>query len=136
MFSELTHEGEYAYVIGLADPNMGWDVHLSNRCTVGSRWALTTSVGPRSSWIAQDWFNSLPSSACRLELKLDAAVTLSRCYYSSHLRDIQTMPLQHSPDPAEPSWAQDVKTEYLIFFSSRDESGKLWCPVRASPPKA
>ncbi|RDX51902.1 hypothetical protein OH76DRAFT_1346010 [Lentinus brumalis] len=38
------------------------------------------------------------------------------------------MPLQHSPDPAESSWAQDVKAEYLIFFSSRDESGKPWCP--------
>ncbi|KAI0718950.1 hypothetical protein C8T65DRAFT_803468 [Cerioporus squamosus] len=38
------------------------------------------------------------------------------------------MPLQYAPDPTEPSWARDVKTEYLIFFSSRDESGKLWCP--------
>ncbi|TBU49980.1 hypothetical protein BD309DRAFT_946134 [Dichomitus squalens] len=38
------------------------------------------------------------------------------------------MPLQESPDPATPAWAQDVKSEYLIFFSSRGEGGKLWCP--------
>ncbi|KAI0361050.1 hypothetical protein OH77DRAFT_1543710 [Trametes cingulata] len=38
------------------------------------------------------------------------------------------MPLQDSPDPAEPSWVQGVTADFLIFFSSRDESGKLWCP--------
>ncbi|KAH9897881.1 hypothetical protein C8Q73DRAFT_376168 [Cubamyces lactineus] len=43
------------------------------------------------------------------------------------------MPLQHSPDPAEPSWVQGVTADFLIFYSSRDESGKLWCPVRPRP---
>ena len=43
------------------------------------------------------------------------------------------MPLQHSPDPAEPSWVQGVTADFLIFYSSRDESGKLWCPVRPHP---
>ncbi|KAI0334416.1 hypothetical protein GY45DRAFT_1318433 [Cubamyces sp. BRFM 1775] len=38
------------------------------------------------------------------------------------------MPLQQSPDPAEPSWVQGVTADFLIFYSSRDESGKLWCP--------
>ncbi|KAI1793203.1 hypothetical protein LXA43DRAFT_1003391 [Ganoderma leucocontextum] len=38
------------------------------------------------------------------------------------------MPLQESPDPATPAWAQDVKSEYLIIYSSRDDGGKLWCP--------
>ena len=37
---------------------------------------------------------------------------------------------------ADPALLATVPEEYLIFFSSRDESGKLWCPVRASPPKA
>ncbi len=88
------------------------------------------SMGPRSSWIAQDWFNSLPSSS---NSSWDAAVNPDHLYYSSHRSG---MPLQHSPDPAEPSWAQDVKAEYLIFFSSRDESGKPWCPVRGRSPSA
>ncbi|KAI8981139.1 hypothetical protein BD414DRAFT_491771 [Trametes punicea] len=38
------------------------------------------------------------------------------------------MPLKESPDPAEPSWVQGVTTDFLIFYSSRDGSGKLWCP--------
>ncbi|CDO73100.1 hypothetical protein BN946_scf185007.g154, partial [Trametes cinnabarina] len=38
------------------------------------------------------------------------------------------MPLKESPDPAEPAWVEGVTADFLIFYSSRDESGKLWCP--------
>ncbi|KAI0778713.1 hypothetical protein BD413DRAFT_609285 [Trametes elegans] len=38
------------------------------------------------------------------------------------------MPLQESPDPAEPAWAQSASADFLIFYSSRDERGQLWCP--------
>ena len=43
------------------------------------------------------------------------------------------MPLQHSPDPAGPAWAQECSADYLIFYSSREEGGNLWCPVRGFP---
>ncbi|KAH9858329.1 hypothetical protein C2E23DRAFT_177243 [Lenzites betulinus] len=38
------------------------------------------------------------------------------------------MPLQESQDPATPSWAQSVTTDFLIFYASRDANGRLWCP--------
>ncbi|KAI0715024.1 hypothetical protein C8Q76DRAFT_729248 [Earliella scabrosa] len=38
------------------------------------------------------------------------------------------MPIQESPDPAAPSWANEADSEFLVFFSSRDQSGMLWCP--------
>lgn len=41
-----------------------------------------------------------------------------------------SMPLQESTDPAAPSWAHAVTADFLIFYSSRDEDGRLWCPVR------
>lgn len=39
------------------------------------------------------------------------------------------MPLRETQDPALSANLQDAKEEYLIFYSSRDEAGKLWCPV-------
>ncbi|EIW63986.1 uncharacterized protein TRAVEDRAFT_32840 [Trametes versicolor FP-101664 SS1] len=38
------------------------------------------------------------------------------------------MPLQESTDPAAPSWAHTVTADFLIFYSSRDGNGRLWCP--------
>ncbi|KAH9945401.1 uncharacterized protein BXZ73DRAFT_96392 [Epithele typhae] len=37
-------------------------------------------------------------------------------------------PLKESPDPASPTWATSVDTDYLVFFASRDQEGKMWCP--------
>ncbi|KAI0652390.1 hypothetical protein C8Q79DRAFT_96742 [Trametes meyenii] len=41
------------------------------------------------------------------------------------------MPIQESQaQAAAPAWAeaQSVTADYLIFYSSRDAGGKLWCP--------
>ncbi|KAI0645105.1 hypothetical protein C8Q79DRAFT_927357 [Trametes meyenii] len=39
------------------------------------------------------------------------------------------MPLTESPSPADPEWVKaNANADYLIFFSSRDESGTPWCP--------
>lgn len=42
------------------------------------------------------------------------------------------MPLAASQDPANPATLGDgIQEQFLIFYASRDEEGKLWCPVRA-----
>ncbi|KAI0800745.1 hypothetical protein C8Q74DRAFT_1364431 [Fomes fomentarius] len=38
------------------------------------------------------------------------------------------MPIHESPDPAVPEWTKEVKSDYLVFYSSRDQNGNLWCP--------
>ncbi|OCH89557.1 hypothetical protein OBBRIDRAFT_813135 [Obba rivulosa] len=38
------------------------------------------------------------------------------------------MPLRETEDSTDSVTLQDVKEPFLIFYSSRDESGKLWCP--------
>ncbi|CCM00024.1 uncharacterized protein FIBRA_02050 [Fibroporia radiculosa] len=39
------------------------------------------------------------------------------------------MPLSHSADPAElSSLAGSIRDQFLVFYSSRDASGALWCP--------
>ena len=38
------------------------------------------------------------------------------------------MPLKISDAPPEPF--QDVKADYIVFYSSIDQSGEMWCPVR------
>ncbi|KAI0931509.1 hypothetical protein AcW1_001102 [Taiwanofungus camphoratus] len=39
------------------------------------------------------------------------------------------MPLLATRDPAAPSTLRgEVKEDFLIFYASRDETGKLWCP--------
>ncbi|OBZ79111.1 Thioredoxin domain-containing protein 17 [Grifola frondosa] len=38
------------------------------------------------------------------------------------------MPLHETQDPADPTTLKDAKEEYLVFYSSRDETGNLWCP--------
>ncbi|KAI0275137.1 hypothetical protein BC834DRAFT_851316 [Gloeopeniophorella convolvens] len=38
------------------------------------------------------------------------------------------MPLDTAADPsALTSWA-DIKENFVIFYSSRDENGRMWCP--------
>lgn len=105
------------------------DLRLIQRCSRKQRGAN----GVNGSEIIVDCARLVQFATVIVKLKLDAAVNLDHHTYSSQRPD---MPLQHSPDPTEPSWAQDVKTEYLIFFSSRDEGGKLWCPVRGRSPSA
>jgi len=38
------------------------------------------------------------------------------------------MPIHETEDPAHPSALAGVDQEFLVFFSSRDETGTLWCP--------
>ncbi|EMD32639.1 hypothetical protein CERSUDRAFT_99370 [Gelatoporia subvermispora B] len=38
------------------------------------------------------------------------------------------MPLHETHDPADSVSLKDAKESYLVFYSSRDDSGKLWCP--------
>ncbi|KAI0756472.1 hypothetical protein C8Q80DRAFT_1091161 [Daedaleopsis nitida] len=40
------------------------------------------------------------------------------------------MPIHESPDPAAPLWVTQSAADspYLIFYASRDESGRMWCP--------
>jgi hypothetical protein len=40
------------------------------------------------------------------------------------------MPLRYTEDPAPLASVYDVSEKYIIFYSSRDEDGKMWCPVR------
>jgi hypothetical protein len=40
------------------------------------------------------------------------------------------MPLNTAPNPFELSSYEDIKENFVIFYSSRDESGRMWCPVR------
>ena len=39
------------------------------------------------------------------------------------------MPIRHSDDPASPETVKDVPEDFIVFYSSRDEDGKMWCPV-------
>ncbi|CAL1694528.1 unnamed protein product [Somion occarium] len=38
------------------------------------------------------------------------------------------MPLRATQDPADVESVKDVPEKFLVFFSSRDETGRLWCP--------
>jgi len=38
------------------------------------------------------------------------------------------MPLHQLQDPTSPSHLKEAQGPFLIFYSSRDESGELWCP--------
>ncbi|KAI0348297.1 hypothetical protein BDW22DRAFT_1424485 [Trametopsis cervina] len=38
------------------------------------------------------------------------------------------MPLRYTDDPAAPESVQDVAEKYVIFYASRGEDGKMWCP--------
>lgn len=40
------------------------------------------------------------------------------------------MPLNQTSDSGDPASLTDVQEDFMIFYSSRDESGSLWCPVR------
>ena len=44
--------------------------------------------------------------------------------------DIAVMPLNIAPNPLELSSYEDIKENFVIFYSSCDESGRMWCPVR------
>ena len=39
------------------------------------------------------------------------------------------MPLRYTEDPASLQSAKDIPEQYVIFYSSRDENGRMWCPV-------
>ena len=39
------------------------------------------------------------------------------------------MPLRYTEDPAAVATVKAASEQYLIFYSSRDVHGKLWCPV-------
>jgi hypothetical protein len=44
------------------------------------------------------------------------------------------MPLNTVPDPFNLSSYEGIDENFVIFYSSRDEeSGRMWCPVRAFP---
>lgn len=45
------------------------------------------------------------------------------------------MPIHETEDPAHLSALSSVDQAFLVFYSSRDESGKLWCPVRIRPDR-
>ncbi|KZT72885.1 hypothetical protein DAEQUDRAFT_663535 [Daedalea quercina L-15889] len=38
------------------------------------------------------------------------------------------MPIHETEDPAQPSALANVDQAFLVFYSSRDETGTLWCP--------
>lgn len=40
------------------------------------------------------------------------------------------MPLRLSEDPAQVAQIREASEKFLVFYSSRDEEGKMWCPVR------
>lgn len=39
------------------------------------------------------------------------------------------MPIRYTRDPATPEDVKDAPEEFIVFYSSRDEDGRLWCPV-------
>ena len=42
------------------------------------------------------------------------------------------MPLDTIEDPFELSLYESVKHDFVIFYASRDDDGKMWCPVSYS----
>lgn len=44
------------------------------------------------------------------------------------------MPLRYTEDPASLDSVKNAPEQYIIFYSSRDADGKMWCPVRATAP--
>jgi len=38
------------------------------------------------------------------------------------------MPLNTASNPLQLSSYEDIKENFVIFYSSRDESGRMWCP--------
>jgi hypothetical protein len=42
------------------------------------------------------------------------------------------MPLNTVPSPLELSSYEGINEKFVIFYSGRDESGRMWCPVRLS----
>lgn len=42
------------------------------------------------------------------------------------------MPLDTIEDPFELSSYESVKQDFVIFYASRDDDGKMWCPVSYS----
>jgi hypothetical protein len=42
------------------------------------------------------------------------------------------MPLDTIEDPFELSSYESVKQDFVIFYASRDDDGKMWCPVSDS----
>ena len=43
------------------------------------------------------------------------------------------MPLNTVPSPLELSSYEGINANFVIFYASRDESGRMWCPVRWFP---
>ena len=43
------------------------------------------------------------------------------------------MPLRYTDDPASLESLNNIPEEYVIFYSSRDENGRMWCPVGLQP---
>jgi hypothetical protein len=43
------------------------------------------------------------------------------------------MPLNTVPSPLELSSYEGINENFVIFYASRDESGRMWCPVRWFP---
>jgi hypothetical protein len=43
------------------------------------------------------------------------------------------MPLNTVPSPLELSSYEGINGIFVIFYASRDESGRMWCPVRWFP---
>jgi len=39
------------------------------------------------------------------------------------------MPLRTAEDPLELKSWDDIPERFVIFFSSRNDDGKMWCPV-------
>ncbi len=40
------------------------------------------------------------------------------------------MPLRYTEDPADLNAVKNAPEQYIVFYSSRDKDGKMWCPVR------
>jgi hypothetical protein len=43
------------------------------------------------------------------------------------------MPLNTVQNPFELSSYEGIHENFVIFYASRDESGRMWCPVRWIP---
>jgi hypothetical protein len=43
------------------------------------------------------------------------------------------MPLNTVPSPLELSSYEGINENFVIFYAGRDESGRMWCPVRWFP---
>jgi hypothetical protein len=46
---------------------------------------------------------------------------------------IAVMPLNTAQNPFELSSYEGINEKFVIFYASRDESGRMWCPVSWFP---